>query len=173
MKSVRLGCFIVFYMAASFCVSCKPGIRLNTTGVQESGIRGNFRVILFGCNYLNDLETVVFLYKEGDPYTLEPYAPDFKYRIDKQVVVKDAFEKAKQFLNCNASFTHYRMSRITAPDGDTIGYEIRPLYEPLTYGAEDVLYTDYRLNGDKVVITIRLRPSIERMLEDGGAMERE
>ena len=169
MKNIKLGCFIAFLIAASFCASCTPGIRLNTGGTPGTEIKGDYRVILFGCNYLNDLETIAFLDKEGDQYTFEPYAPDFRYRIERGVAAEDAFEKANKFLDCNPSFRHSQISSITAPNGAIIGYEIRPLYEPFTYGVDDVMYTtDYRLKDDKVVITIRLLPSIENMLQGSG-----
>lgn len=172
MKNIKFGCCLAFLIAASFSASCAPGIRLNTTGTPESEIKGDYRVILFGCNYFNDLETIAFLDKEGDQYTFEPYAPDFRYRIEKGVAEKDALEKATNFVHCNPSFRHSQISTIKAPNGDIIGYEIRPLYESFTYGVDDVLYTDYWLKGDKVVISIRLRSSIEKMLQDGGS-ERE
>ena len=70
-------------------------------------------------------------------------------------------------MRCNSSFSHSQMRSITAPNGDIIGYEIRPLYDPLTYGVDDVLYTDYRLAGDKVVIRIWMNSSISDMFQDG------
>jgi hypothetical protein len=60
------------------------------------------------------------------------------------------------------------LSKITAPDGDVVGYEIRPLYEPFRYGVDDVLYTNYKFEGEKVVLTVRLVPSVEIMLRDDG-----
>jgi hypothetical protein len=65
------------------------------------------------------------------------------------------------------------MSKIIAPNGDILGYEVRPLYYPFTYGVEDVLETDYRRKGDKVVITIRLVPSVQRMLQKSNGVESE
>ncbi len=171
MKNVKLGCFIVFLIAA-FCTSCAPGIRLSTTGTPGPEIKGDYRVIFFGCNYLNDLDTIAFLDKEDDPYTFEPYAPDFKYRIKKGVGAKDAFEKANKFVQCNSSFSQSQMSTIKAPNGDIIGYEIRPLYQPFTYGVADALNTYYWLKGDKVVIRIMLNPSIENMLQGSGGRGR-
>ena len=168
MKQIK-SCFLIVFplIAALLSASCTTGIRLNTTGDGGPQTSGSFRVIFFGCNYLNDLETIAFLDKEGDQYTFEPYAPDFKYRTEKGVTAKDALEKAQKFLNCNAALVHTRMSAINAPNGDVIGYEIRPAYENLAYGAGRALYTDYWLRDNKVIISIRLSPDIERMLRDG------
>jgi hypothetical protein len=57
------------------------------------------------------------------------------------------------------------------PQGETLGYEIRPLYLTFFYGLTDVLETHYFLEGDKVVVTIRLRPSARE--SEGGPGEKE
>ena len=153
-------------------VSCAPGIRLNTIA-QDSEAKGSYTVIYYGCNFLNDLETIAFLDKEDGQYNFEPYAPDFKYRVKKGLSVEEAFETATKFVSCNPSFSHTQAKSILAPNGDTIGYEVRPLYLSFIYGTDDVLYVDYWLKDGKVVITVRLSPSIEMMLQDGGGNNRE
>jgi len=168
MKDLKTGYLMTFLIAVLICASCAPGIRLNTSEVQKFEIRSTYRVIFFGCNYLNDLETLAFLDKEDDRYVFDPYAPDFRYRREKGVAADNALEKVDKFLNCNASFSHSRIRMIKAPDGNIIGYELKPLYQPLPYGVDDVLETDYWLKGDKVIITIRLIPSVEKMLQGDG-----
>ncbi|MGE5299335.1 MAG: hypothetical protein ACM3MB_00035 [Acidobacteriota bacterium] len=171
-KTAYLAAF-VFLPVVSFCVSCAPGIRLNTQGAQDSQVAGTYTVIFFGCNFFNDLETIAFLDKEGDRYTFEPYAPDFKYRVKKGVGATEALAEAKNFLSCNGSFKRAQLSSIIAPNGDVLGYEVRPLYYSFAYGGEDILYTDYRIKDDKVVIKIWLNPSIENMLQGGGGEGKE
>jgi len=166
-KDMKTTCLAAFLLVLSFCVSCAPGIRLRSEGAGDSEVTGNYRVILNGCNFLNDLETIAFLDKEGDQYTFEPYTPDFNYRVKKEVAAADALAVATKFVDCNTSFRYVSMSRIVTPNGDIVGYEVRPLYLPFTYGVDDVLYTAYILRGDKVVITIRLVSSVKRMLENG------
>jgi hypothetical protein len=165
--------FVSCLLFALTCISCTPGIRLNTLGARASQVSGTYTVILYGCNYLDDLNTIAFLDREGDGYTFEPYAPAFNYRIRKGLDAKDALAEAGKFVSCNTSFSRSRLSRIIAPDGDTLGYEVRPLYHSFTYGVDDVLYTSYRLKGRTVVVTIRLLPSIEKMLEGSGSERRE
>jgi hypothetical protein len=154
-------------------LSCTPGVRLNYQGTQASEVTGTYTVIFYGCNFLDDPETIAFLDKEGDQYTFEPYAPDFKYRVKKGIDGKDALAEAMKFVSCNTAFRRSQLSRILAPNGDTLGYEVRPLYQSFVYGADDVLYTDYRLKDHKVIIYVRLIPSIQMMLEGGGGRERE
>jgi len=172
-NNAEILCLAILLSLASLCVSCTPGIRLNTLGAEEAEVTGNFRVVFYGCNFFNDLETIAFLDREGDQYTFEPYAPDFKYRAKRGMAAKEALTEAESFVNCNTAFNRAQLSRIIAPNGDILGYEVRPLYHPFAYHVDDVLYTDYRLKGDKVVITIRLVPSVEKMLQDGGGRERE
>jgi hypothetical protein len=154
----------IYYLAVllSFLVSCAPGLR--TQAVRDSEITGSYTGIFHGCNFLNDLETIVFLDKEGDQYTLEPYSPDFNYKVHKGFSASEAVSEAKKFVNCNSSFSHSQTTGIISPDGRILGYEIRPIYSPFRYGVSDVLYTNYRISGDKVIITIRIIPSVERIL---------
>ncbi len=153
--------------------SCTSAIRLSTQGAEDSEVTGTYRVIFYGCNFNNDLETIAFLDKEGGKYPFEPYAPDFKFRIKKGLIAKEALTEAKEFVNCNTSFRRAQTYKIIGPNGEVLGYEVRPLYEPVTYGAEDVLMTDYELKNNKVVVTIRLSPSIEMMLQGGGGKDKD
>jgi hypothetical protein len=171
-KTEYLAAFVIL-LTVSFCVSCTPGIRLNTHGAQDSEVAKTYTVILYGCNFFNDLETIAFLDREDDQYTFEPYAPDFKYRVKKGVAATEALTGAENFASCNGSFKRAQLKSIIAPNGDILGYEVRPLYYSFAYGAEDILYTDYRVKGDTVVIKIWLNPSIENMLQGGNGEDRE
>ncbi len=169
-RTVRLICLIALVILSA---SCTSAIRLSTQGAEDSEVKGTYRVIFYGCNFNNDLETIAFLEKEGEKYPFEPYAPDFKFRIKKSLEDKEALTEAKEFVNCNTSFLRSRTYKIIGPAGEVLGYEVRPFYEPLTYGAEDVLITDYELEDNKVIIKIRLNPSVEMMLQGGGGKERD
>ena len=173
MKNAKTLYILILMFGVLFgSVSCAPGIRLRTQA-QSSEVKGNYTVIYYGCNFLNDLETIAFLGMEDGGYDFEPYAPDFKYRVKKGLSAEEAIETAIKFVSCNTSFNRTQVSGILAPNGDTIGYEVRPLYLPFTYGVDDVLYVNYWLKNGKVVINIRLVPSIEMMLQDGGRSHRE
>jgi hypothetical protein len=172
-KNVKNTCVIAFLLLASLLISCAPGVRLNTHGAQDSEVTGRYRVIFYGCNFLNDLETIAFLDKEEDKYIFDPYAPEFNYRVKAGLDGPTSLAAAEHFLNCNASYVRTQLRRIIGPDNDIVGYELRPLYAPFTYGFDDVLETDYVIRGDKVVIYIRLVPSVERRLRDGFGHDRE
>jgi hypothetical protein len=167
MNSRKSFCFVAVTILALVCVSCTPGIRLNTEAAESSGVSGIYTVILYGCNFSNDLETIALLDREDDRYTFDPYAPAFKYKAKRGVPAAEALVEAENFLKCSTSFKQSQLSKIVAPDGDILGYEVRPLYYSFAYGGVDVLYTDYRIKGDKVVITIRVNPVIEEMIEGG------
>jgi hypothetical protein len=169
--NAKIAWLAALLLAALLPVSCTTEVRINTQGAQDSEVTGTYSVIYYGCNFNNDLETIVLLAKEGGNYTFEPYAPDFKYRVKKGVAAKDAVAGAKEFVNCSTSFRSTQLYKITGPTGDILGYEVRPLYDPLRYGAEDVLFTDYELRGNKLVIKIRLNPSVEMMLQGGSGKD--
>ena len=56
---------------------------LRTEEVKEDDVKGVFTLILYGARDINDIETLAILDREGDQYTLEPYAPAFDYKVKK------------------------------------------------------------------------------------------
>lgn len=168
-RNAKTACLV--FLLAVFSFSCAPGIRLDTQEAEDSEVTGTYRVIFFGCNFNSDPETIAFLDREDDRYTFEPFAPDFKYLVRKEVAAGEAVMETKEFVNCSTAFRGVRMSKIIGPDSVVLGYEVRPFYDPLKYGAAEVLYTDYRLKDDKVVVTIRLDRSVDVRLRDGGRKE--
>lgn len=162
---------LFFLVSLPLLFSCTLGKSLRTEGASDSEVAGTYRVILYGCNYAKDLKTFAILDREDDRYTVDPYAPDFNYRVLKNVPAKEALKGAERFIQCNEGYRESQISKIVDPQGETLGYEIRPLYLAFFYGLTDVLETHYFLEGDKVVVTIRLRPSAKE--SEGGPEEKE
>lgn len=141
---------------------------LRTELVNPSDVTGNYTLILYGGNYLNDVHTIAFLDSEGDQYAFEPYAPEFEYRVLKGLSAKEALDKAQHFVstidNC---FWRSQLSRVLDQNSKTIGYELRPFYRPLCYGLSDVLDVSYWNKDGRIVIRIRLNPVVEKQLLGG------
>lgn len=152
---------MVFLLVSSGCVS--PGNRIHTESFEETDASGVFTLILYGGNYFDDLETVAFLDREGDAYTFDIYAPDFNYRAIKGVSAKEGLTKAKEFVSGNSAFHQVGLSSIVYDRSGIIGYEVRPLYLPFTYYTDDVLDIWYAAKENKIVVTIKLKPSVENM----------
>jgi hypothetical protein len=169
MKGKRSIIILIFSIAVlSFTSSsCTFGNRLQIKAAAESDLTGNFDLILYGCNYHDQFDTLAILVKEDGPYGFEPFAPDFNYRIIKGLPAEDAMDQAQKFVNCNTAFHTSRLSMLVSPTGDTLGFEVRPLYLPFVFGVEDALDTAYWIKDGKVLVKIRLLPSIEHMLSGG------
>jgi hypothetical protein len=148
-------------MAFTGCATTGSHIHTESPGGKE--ISGVFTLILYGGNYLNDLETVAFLDREGDAYTFDIFAPDFNYRTIKGMSAAEGLKRAEEFVSRNTSFNHVSLSSIVEDKEGNIGYEVRPLYQQFTYGTDDLLDITYGEKGNKVVVNIRLKPSIERL----------
>jgi hypothetical protein len=148
--------------------SCAFGPELTRGPADDRNLTGSYTLILYGCNYSNDLETVAVLDPEGDEYSFQPYAPNFEYRLWKGVPAREALEAAREFVHCNPSFSHAQMSSLNDSAGNVIGFEVRPLYFTFTYGLPDVIDVSYWLQGNKVLFSVELLPSIERMLFNTG-----
>ena len=142
---------------------------LRTEEARPDEMKGTFTLILYGGNFLDDLETIAMLDAEGDQYVLDPFAPDFDYRMKKGVPAPEAFKEAEKFVNFHPSFWRSQLSRIVDKEGKVIGYEVRPLYRPIAFGISDVLDVNYWLKEKgRVKVTIRLIPSIEKNKLPGG-----
>ena len=166
MNNKRMLYFLLMLALLFGLVSCAKEIRLNIQEAQSSEVSGNFAAIYYGCNFMNDLETIAFLEKEGGKYPFMPFAADDKFKVKKGLSAAEAIVTANKFVNCNALFRRTQVSRIIGPDGETLGYEVRPLYLPYRYGSDDILEVDYRLKENKVVIAVKVRASVEMGLQN-------
>lgn len=154
---------LVMVISSSFAFE-KP---LKTEGAKIDEVTGIFTLILYGSRHSNDIETIAILDKEGDGYTFEPYAPEFNYKVKRGVPAREALVEAEMFVSWHNSFRRSVLSKIIDDRGDTIGFELRPLYLPTSFGVSDVLDVYYRIKNSKVIVTIKLIPSVEKMLSDG------
>jgi hypothetical protein len=135
---------------------------------KDEKIEGRYDVILYGSRNANDVETIAILDKAGDEYTFEPYAPEYDYKIMKDVSAAEALKHAVPFVSWHRSFWKVERSRISDKKGKIIGYELRPLYDPLSMGEVDVMYVNYEIKDKKVIVYISLKESVERVLEGDG-----
>jgi len=160
-------CLVTFNFTAPVSFAFEKPLKTEKAKVDD--VTGSFTLILYGGRFSDDLETIAILDCEGDQYTFEPYAPEFDYRIKKRVQAKDAIREAEKFVSFHNSFWHSQLSKLIDNKGNIIGYELRPLYLPFLYGINDVMDVYYWLKeGNKVKVTIRLTPSIERLRVTGG-----
>jgi len=151
--------FLLFICVSSSFALNKP---FKTEAAIPADVSGTFTLILYGANYLDDLETIAILDYEGDDYHFEPYAPAFNYKVRKEVQAQEALKEAEKFVSFHSSFWKSQMSKILNKEGVPIGYEVRPLYRPFIYGISDVLDVYYFLKGNgKVKTIIRLDNSVE------------
>ena len=165
MRKIIYTTLIVFALLVTvFAGTPSIGKSLLTEGARVSEVTGNFTLILYGGRYSRDIETIAFLIPEGSKYTFELYAPDFDYRVVKGLEAKAAFDKAEQFVRIHNAFLRSELNSILDVDGKVIGFELRPLYDPLEFGIEDVLDTSYALSNGRVRIYVTLKPEVERRI---------
>jgi hypothetical protein len=160
----------ILFLLAIFLFSVNHAFALSehlqTEEVKEDAVKGVFTLILYGARDIGDIETLALLDIEGDEYTLEPYAPAFDYKIKKGLSEKTALNEAYKFIGYHNAFLRPQVSKIIDRKGNTIGYEVRPLYIPFVFGRSDVLEVDYWLKGDTVRVTIKIALSIEKSLPE-------
>ena len=154
----------IFWLGTIIVKSFSKGKRLLTVSSPTTVINGVFTLILYGGNYNNDPETVAILAKDNDRYTFEVFAPEFRYVVKKDVPAKEAITEAENFVSRHSSFRQVGISCIIDDKDNILGYEFRPLYFPLTFGVEDVIDVDYKMKANKIIVSVRLNPSVEKKL---------
>jgi len=143
-------------------VGCAALGGIHTESLKAGDNSGVFDLVLYGGNYSNDLETAAFLDRQGDAYNFDIYAPEFNYRTIKGLTFEEGLDKATEFVSLNSSFHQFKITSIVNDKSQILGYEVKPLYLPYNYGTDDVLDIWYTEKGNKVVVTVRLKPFIEK-----------
>lgn len=166
-KSILTIAVLPFIIISSSFAFEKP---LKTEAARPANVSGVFTLILYGANYLDDIETVAILDYEGDEYYFEPYAPEFDYRVKKGIPAKEALKKAEKFVSFHNSFWKYHLSKIVNHEGVSIGFEVKPLYIPFVYGFSDIVDVYYWLKGDgKVKVVIKLDSNLVERIHFPGS----
>lgn len=169
--NIRMHRMALLLMIAVFLVSCAGMTALRTQDVREPvELSGNYDLILYLGPQYDFLEAVALLDVAGDGYELVPFEPGFEYRVIKNLPAKDALKEARRFISRHRNFSGLtRMRIITSETGETIGYELRPLYQVFVYGMSDVLDIDYWLGeGGKVEVNIDLNERLKRQMDSQG-----
>ncbi|MBI5057650.1 MAG: hypothetical protein HZB61_13635 [Nitrospirae bacterium] len=155
MKSPKILTIILIISCVTVFYACATGRYMGTGPATTEEIQGTYTLLLHGNRYSDDVENVAVLDKEGDRYTFEIYAPEYDYTVKKGLPAKEALEEAERFVRFNSAFMRSRLSRIVDNEGNTIGYELRPLYHLFEFGQSDVLYINYLLRDNRVLTIIR------------------
>lgn len=152
--------------AAVVLTACAPGIRLDSrTGGPSELPEGTYTLFFYGCGHAQRIDNVVIIAPEGRGWTHEIHGPKFEYTVRTGVPAADALAEADRFLRCSVYYRKTILRSMVAPDGRTLGYELRPLYLPYDFGREDVFLNDFRLkDGNRVVSYIQLEHSVERLI---------
>jgi hypothetical protein len=173
MKTIRkpVSLFFGMLLACFICSACAFNQSyIQTKGAEKAEITGNYTVFLYGAHHYNDIATVAILAPTDGPHKFDIFATDWAYRSVKGVAGKDAVAMADKFVSWHSSFVRTQTSKILAPSGEIIGYEIRPLYMLTTFGKEDVMYVDYLLKEhNRIEVHIHLDHDVEKKLYGDGA----
>lgn len=159
-------------LSAALLSGCSFGTPLRADSALPAEATGSYRLYLYGCHYAADIENMALLVDESAPYRFNLYVLNTSYRTQENRSGPDALSEANTFIRCSTETvwkTVFR--RITDPAGRTIAFEVKPLYDPLRRGTDEVLVTNYALQDGTVTVYIRRNPLMRR--EDGGGDPRE
>jgi len=154
-------------LSASLLAGCSFGTRLETTPAMPTDAAGTYRLYLYGCHYPADTENMALLVDERAPYRFDLFVLDTSYRTRENRSGADALAEANTFVRCSTETVWKTVFRkIVDPAGKTIAFELKPLYDPLRMGMDEVLQSNYALTDGTVTVYIKRNPLLRR--EDGG-----
>lgn len=135
-------------------------------------IKGQFNLIVYSNSFYNDPETFIILDRADDKIEILPYAPSFKYKIFPNLNEKEALKVIGDVFNSPSliSFLNYLEIR---DSGQSLGFDIKPVYFPWIFGITEPLETSYRKEGNTLNVYIRLNPRVERQINNGGNFDRD
>ncbi|MEW6602180.1 MAG: hypothetical protein AB1499_14495, partial [Nitrospirota bacterium] len=111
-----------------FIYSCASERHFITERARPEELSGTFTLFLYGARHSDDVANVAILDREGDPYEIQIYAPEFDFSVKKGLSADDALAEAASHVKYHRDFIRSRLAKIIDDKGDTIGYELRPLY---------------------------------------------
>ncbi len=152
---------LILFSLLTSVYSCSYERYLKTDPAGPEELAGTYTLLLYGARHSDDVANVAILDKEGDPYTIEIYAPEYDYSVMTDMPAKEALGEAQTHVRYYRDFSRARLSKIIDKAGNTIGYELRPLYHAFHLGQSDVLYIDYMMKDNKVITTIRLKDNVQ------------
>lgn len=157
-------CLLLGFLTVGSSCAIRPALKVE--GAARPPVKGMYSLILYGCTHFDDLRTLAILDRQGDRYTIEPYAPDFDYRVIKDLPARQALDRAEEFIgSCSPDFMHSQLSMIMTKDGEIAGYEVMPLYWSYAYPGSVVLDTHYFLDKNRIMAFIKLKHWVEMMRE--------
>jgi len=149
-------------LALSLLASCAASTSVTAHWVPGAKLEpATYTLILYRNLAVDYLTAAAFLDREDDDYTILPRDPDFTYTVIKGLQPGEALQAAENFFRLQPSYSNAEVRSITGPEGNLLGYELRPLYQPFVYGTDDVLDISYSLKGGhEVEVWIRLKRQI-------------
>ena len=151
MKSVATNVLIFISLIALAITSCAGGKHLRTEPYDAESISGLFDVTFYYNQDYDGLKQIVILDVADDGYEIVLYEPEYFMRTVKHAKGDDAEKSMVEFLQDHPNYINYKIMKIVDKEGNTIGFEIRPLYAPEMYGISDVMDTFYTMADDGTV----------------------
>ncbi|HHW21190.1 MAG TPA: hypothetical protein PKZ17_04835 [Thermodesulfovibrio thiophilus] len=136
----------------------------------DQNIKGNFDLIIYANAFINDPETFIVLDKVDDKVIISPYAPEFKYRIFKNLNDKEALKIVNEILK-NPSFVSTIKCSTIKDEENAFGYELKPVYFPWVFGILEPVETVYKKKDSIITIFTNLNPRVEKQLYGGGGSD--
>ncbi len=159
LRSTLIACALYF-------AACTSGRYLATEEITTPVPDGQATLLLYGCRYPDDIENIAILDREGDAFAIDIYAPS--YKVLRGLPLAEAFKQAEQFVSCSFFYEQRQIKRILGPGGQTVGFEVRPLYSPVRFGFPDVLLVNYALEGNRITAYVKLDPRVEAFIRNEG-----
>jgi hypothetical protein len=127
---------------AALLLGCAGSVRMAPVTI-DSIREGSYRLILYGGQYRDDPVRAAFLDLEGDDYIFRPVAIASLYLTFEHMRADEAVERARGFLGDQCAFRGASTRELSLSEGNVVGYEVLPQYEPGACPESNAVLTSY------------------------------
>lgn len=121
----------MFILICLLLSSCSIGTQLSTRYQEEPDVsQQKFHLLLVGKETSHDVETVAVLDKVDDKYEFLSGGGIFPHNYHQNLNGEEAFSKGRKFLEQLVILYKIEAYSILSPEGEIIGYELRPYFNP-------------------------------------------
>ncbi len=131
---------------------------------------GTYTAILIGGTFAADADRVAILDLEGDGYSFQPVASDYRVKRIEGLSAAAALAEAVKLFSSHCAYNGYRIKSLKLSDGVFVGYEVTPDYPPSLCEWGNTVTVGYKVGAHGV---IKVYTSLLLPVEGGGVIDKD
>lgn len=157
--SIRL---FTLAVAAGVLLGCAGGTKVRPERMEGPGsITGKYTLIVY-IRHSDGLDSEALIDAEGDAYEMKLRTHPNRYTSYPGLTVEKASQMARELISTEQrQVRDFVYRRLSAPSGELIGYELKPIWAPDYHGETRTYLTNFVLERDGRTLRVYFRATDE------------